>query len=122
MDDPQAKECSGCGEPIPAKGKHCACKKPQRVVCAANRSSVTGKIITGARHWDSIMRQQVNWLDPSSNNGRQMPDEWAGAEQGFIDQYGQFLTRQEAFIIAKNQNQILYPGFDTGTLYSEDLY
>jgi hypothetical protein len=119
----EQKECSGCGEPIPESGKQCACKKPRAVVCAANRSRVTGKIIAGARHWDSIMRQQVNWLDPSSNNGRQMPDEWAGAEQGFIDQYGQWMTREEAWKVAEANNQIKFPsGWDKGTLYSEDLY
>jgi hypothetical protein len=67
------------------------------------------------------MRQQVQWLE-NAPDGRKMPAEWVGAEQGFIDQYGQFLTRQEAYTIALEQNQILYPGFDSGTLYSEDLY
>jgi hypothetical protein len=113
--------CAGCGEPVPAPGELCACKKPRRVVCAANRSKVTGQIICGARHWDHIMRQQVQWLE-NQPDGRKMPHEWSGAEQGFIDQFGRFLTRQEAFLIAQSQNQILYPGFDTGTLYSEDLY
>lgn len=114
-------ECSGCGNEIPK----CKCGKPRVVVCAANRSRVSGKVIAGARHWDSIMRQQVEWLDPEKHNGRRMPDEWAGAEQGFIDQYGQWMTREEAWKVAESANQIKHPnpdGLDIGTLYSENLY
>lgn len=111
-------ECSGCGDPI----RNCKCGKPRVVVCAANRSTVTGKIIAGARHWDSVMRQQVEWLKGEPGD-RKMPDEWIGAEQGFIDQYGQWMTREEAWKVAEVAKQIKYPsGWDKGTLYSEDLY
>lgn len=108
---PLPTECSACGNPIP----RCRCNKPRVVVCAANRS-LTGKIVCGARHWDSAMRS-MTVVD------KNLPPEWRGAEQGFIDQYGQFLTREEAYIIAEKAGQIKYgPAHSEGTLYSEDLY
>ena len=86
----------------------------QRVVCAAIKHKRSGKIICGARHFDIIMQQQLT------------EDEfgvWADAEQGFIDQWGTFLTRQEAHDIAIRQNQCINgkPHLD-GILFSEDLY
>ena len=82
------------------------------VVCAANRHLDTGRIICGARHWDAIMRSQV------------LPGESRRWEQGFINQFGEFLTRKEAWVIAAKNKQIrrfCYAG-QTGTLYSENLY
>jgi len=83
-----------------------------RVVCAAMRFRETGRIICGARHWDPIMRQQKREDEP-----------WDGWEDGFIDQFNQFLTRAEAWDIAVRQGQI-HRKLDTpeGTLYSEHLY
>lgn len=52
-----------------------------------------------------------------------MTFEWADAEQGFIDQYGQWMTREEAWLIAEAAGQIKYAAeHSKGTLYSEDLY
>tara|TARA_R110000765_G_scaffold67960_1_gene131423 strand:+ start:384 stop:605 length:222 start_codon:yes stop_codon:yes gene_type:complete len=46
-----------------------------------------------------------------------------GEVQGFIDQFGQFLTREEAHVIAKKNGQIVKRcGGDEKTLYSENLY
>ena len=85
------------------------------VVCAANRTK-TGKIVCGARHYDSIMRNQV------FVNGKR-PPEWLGAEQGFIDQFGVYMNRQEAYKVAEAASQIKYGReHSKGTLYSEDLY
>lgn len=119
MENGENGECSGCGVPI----SECRCGKPRVVVCAANRSKVTGKIIAGARHWDSVMRQQVAWLEGQPGD-RKMPDEWAGAEQGFIDQYGQFMTREEAWSVAERASQIKYANrsHEKGVLFSEDIY
>ena len=90
-------------------------KNQRFVVCAANRNK-EGKIVAGARHWDSVMRGQI-LID-----GKR-PKNWFDAEQGFIDQSGVFLTRQEAWVIAKAANQIKYwNGHNEGTLFSEDLY
>ena len=59
----------------------------QRVVCAAIRDKL-GRIITGARHFDQVMIAQIR---------RTMSDQDAfrAAEQGFIDQFGNFLTREK---------------------------
>jgi len=84
---------------------------PRRVVCAANRNRETGRLICGARHWDKIMRAS---LLPTENH--------AGWDQGFIDQFGDFLTRREAWEIAKDRGQILRDVSTPGTLYSENLY
>jgi hypothetical protein len=90
--------------------------RPRWVVCAALRSRKTGQVIAGARHWDSIMRG-IALVD------KKTLAIWQGSEQGFIDQYGQFMDRQEAFKVAKANNQIRRsPIPDDGTLYSEDLY
>lgn len=83
------------------------------VVCAANRNKTSQRIICGARHWDDIMRSQKR-EDETYND-------W---EQGFINQFGEFLTREEAWSVAVKQNQIrslCYEG-QTNYLYSENLY
>jgi hypothetical protein len=86
----------------------------QRVVCAAIRHPVTGLVICGARHFDPIMHAVVDKL--------RQPD-WAFADQGFIDQFGNFLTREEALAIAKENGQILREcGGDDKELFSENLY
>jgi len=76
----------------------------QRVVCAANRDP-DGTIHLGLRHFDQFMR---------SNRF---------AEQGFVDNKGNFLTREEAWEVATATNQILRRvGGDEGKLFSENLY
>lgn len=86
---------------------------PQRVVCAAIRHKVSGHIICSARHFDPLMHSQI------AKGG----DYWRDADQGFIDQRGNFLSREEALAIAKEQNQILRRcGGDEKKLFSENLY
>ena len=91
-------------------------KHPRVVVCAAVQNK-EGKILCGARHWDSVMRG-IGVVD------EQMIPEWRGAKQGFIDQFGVFMDRQEAYEVAYAAGQIKYgcSGSIHGTLYSEDLY
>lgn len=86
---------------------------PRWVVCAALRKE--GRIVTGARHYDGVMRQQI-----AAAEGHAW---WRGCEQGFIDQFGDFLTREEAWEVAKERGQIRRP-VDTspGWLFSEHLY
>lgn len=84
------------------------------VVCAANRYKETGRIICGPRHWDDTMRQQ-----------KLETEDFGGWDQGFVNQFGEFLTREEAWVIAKENNQIkrwAYEGQPDGCLYSENLY
>lgn len=85
----------------------------QRVVCAACRCPTTGIVVIGARHWDLWMHDQAEARDLPS-----MPR----FEEGFIDQHNNFLTREEAFKIAKEQNQFVRPPMEDGVLYSENLY
>lgn len=86
---------------------------PRIIVCAAIQKE--GRIITGARHYDKIMHQQI-----AASEGK---DFWkAKAEQGFIDQFGDFIDRREAWKIAEKQNQIKRKVSSPGILYSENLY
>lgn len=82
------------------------------VVCAANR--IDGVILCGARHWDNIMRDLADAMNIKG----------AKAEQGFIDQWGAFLTREEAMSIVKANNQKIDYGRNgsNDVLFSEGLY
>ena len=93
--------------------------KPNVIVCAAVRTK-DGKIIAGVRHFDNIMRQHI---------GVAFHPEWDWEDPGFIDKFGKFLNREEAWKIADDAGQIKYRvGGDwnnktgTGTLFSENLY
>ena len=89
--------------------------KQRVVVCAAIRNKA-GKIVCGARHYDAAMRGQFL-------RGGKRPKTWLSAEQGFIDQFCVFMTRQEAWVVAEAAGQIKYGrDYSIGTLYSEDLY
>ena len=90
----------------------------RRIVCAAINNQ--GTIVLGARHHDELMNNQIQgYLDEGGYWNKK--DEI----QGFIDQYGNFINRKDALIVAKAANQILKigPGFNaTKQLYSENLY
>lgn len=85
---------------------------PRRIVCAAMFKD--GRIITGARHYDKIMRAQME-----ASEGIAW---WRSCTQGFIDQFGDFLNREDAWKIAKAGRQIKRQVSTPGTLYSENLY
>lgn len=85
-----------------------------RVVCAANRCRETGRIAIGIRHFCPIMRANMDAMPGPK---------WASSEQGFVDQGGKFLTREEALRIAKEAGQIVRRcGGDEFKLFSENLY
>ena len=87
----------------------------RRVVCAANRYG-DDLLLLGARHWDKQMHAMADKI------GFKRAD-YEREEQGFIDQYGVFMTRQEAWAVAKAAGQIIRRcGGDEGCLYSENLY
>lgn len=95
-------------------------QKPlQRVVCAALRHE-EGGIIIGPRHFDATMHRLIEGTG----------GDWNRAEQGFIDQFGNFLTREEAWWVAVVRDQIIrFVGNQTpesrragDELYSENLY
>lgn len=89
--------------------------KLDRVVCAANRHRISGDIILGVRHFDTLMHMQID-----NSIGRLS---WVDSEQGFVNQRGEFLTREEAWIVAEKAGQVIHRcGGDGEKLYSENLY
>ena len=52
---------------------------------------------------------------------RPLEEDWKSAEQGFIDQYGDFVTREDALPIARAAGQIRGK-IGTKELFSENLY
>jgi len=86
----------------------------RRIVCAALQNE-TGFIICGPRHFDGIMHSQINMRSDGST--------WKGSKQGFVDQRGNFLTREEALIVAVDADQLIRRcGGDGAQLFSENLY
>ena len=84
----------------------------RRVVCAANMFE-DGTIIASARHHDPLMNDLIRKAGLSKKP----------SEQGFIDQWRVFMTREEAFDVASAANQIIRRvGGDEGHLFSENLY
>ena len=82
----------------------------RRVVCAALKNS-DGRIILGVRHFDQLMLRALE----------ESPGDWSFAVQGFVDQKGNFLSREEALIVAVLQDQIIHKVGEE-RLYSENLY
>lgn len=83
------------------------------IVCAALQRFSDSLVICGARHFDDLMVSQV----------QELGGDWDEPEQGFIDNYGKFLTREMAYLVAKEAGQIVRRvGGDNETLYSENLY
>lgn len=102
-------------------------QKIQRVVCAAIRYTFAGQkhLILGPRHYDRTMHEAIDRLSSQERHAAHY-----GTEQGFIDQWGNFLTRKEAWWVAVCRDQIIrYVGNQTpesrregADLNSENLY
>lgn len=90
-------------------------------------------MVCGPRHFDGVMwaqilgmtfeefmrLQRINGLPPPSDR----VVDWQAAEQGFIDQRGTFLTREEAWDVAEKAGQIIVnDSTRRGVLHSEDLW
>jgi len=87
----------------------------RRVVCAA--LAYKDILILGARHFDHTMINQI------SSNDKAPFVAGKAWEQGFINTWGEFLTREEAWIVAEHNNQIIKRvGGDDKKLFSENLY
>lgn len=100
------------------------------IVSAAQRNSI-GRVIMSVRHMDFVFWRNVLDLPEDELLPRHagLPDEvklWQGCEQGFVDNYGVFLTREQAWPIALEAGQILKKelelGWQRGCLHSEHLY
>ena len=97
-----------------SRTKDAVVRAAQRVVCAALLNK-DGRIVCGPRHFDQTMLVQIKER-PGVNT-------WRDAEQGFIDQHGIFLNREEAWGIAERNGQILRRvGSYIPSLFSENLY
>ncbi|ABY63141.1 putative Arn.3 [Pseudomonas phage 201phi2-1] len=92
---------------------------PRVVAGVANRYGSI--IVMGVRHYSNMMQVALDAL-----GGVELLIRWAGeenCEQGFVDQYGTFLDRQEAWVLAEAAGQIRHrANLPTGTLYSEHLW
>lgn len=93
----------------------------RRVVCAALRAS-DGRLLLGIRHYSRDMHEQLARRD-DRNRFQHLLDE----NQGFVDQFGVYMTREEAYRVAEAAGQIIHPeacgqGLDGPKLYSEGLY
>lgn len=82
----------------------------QRVVSMA-ACIVDGYLIIGNRHFCPIMNMTIDLLD--LNDSKPCED-----SQGFVDQYGVYMTRKEAWEVAKAAEQIKRV-YTEGVLYSE---
>lgn len=91
------------------------------VVCAAMKTEAVprggGKkrivLVASPRHYDEVMRGQLAALSGDTVVGR---------EQGFLDQWGNFMDRKEAAIVARASGQRLRNPNPEAELFSEDLY
>jgi len=92
---------------------------PILIVCAANRIKLSNgheRIILGIRHWGPEMAQYADDLEIKSRI------DYESVDQGFIDNRGNFHSREDAWMIAFKEGQIKrYVGCN-GELYSENLY
>lgn len=95
----------------------------RRIVCAANRFKLkTGGylVIPGSRHYSKDMAEVIDQVRDKVVN-----DHVHGDDQGFIDQWGEYFTREEALVIATHAGQINKVRPKSGPadeLFSEDLY
>ena len=92
--------------------------KPRVVVCAANQFKLfDGRVfvVCAPRHYDVNMIKHIHRLDIQGFVEEET--------QGFVDQFGVFMTRKQAWRVAEEAGQIKYRcGGDDGRLFSENLY
>lgn len=96
-------------------------RRVRRVVCAALRAA-DGDVLLGVRHYSADMHRQIERrIDGVKFQHRHDED------QGFVDQHGAFMTREEAYKVADEQGQLLDGhacgnGLEGRKLYSDGLY
>lgn len=89
----------------------------RRIVCAAIRAE-NGDVIVGIRHYSQDMHYQIN----ARADGRRFENRF-GDDQGFVNTWGEYLTRKEAYKVALALGQIIRPeACPSETLYSEGIY
>ncbi|MNE36370.1 hypothetical protein D3C80_1301780 [compost metagenome] len=92
------------------------------VVCAAVKYGDV--IIAGARHFDRVMHSQ---LDRMNEDKLIEADALGEYVEGFIDQFGVFMDRSEAYKVALAGGQLNTRRLKSGNqgsteLFSEDIY
>lgn len=91
----------------------------RRVVCAAIRAA-DGAVLLGVRHYSVDMHAQM-----ARRDDRDKFMFCRGADQGFVDQHGVYMTRGEAYVVARAAKQIVNRDacdLAGGRLYSEGIY
>jgi hypothetical protein len=92
-------------------------KKGRRVVCAAVRAE-DGSLVLGIRHYSMDMHVQIK----QRHDGEKFCNRH-GDDQGFVDQWGVYMDRKTAFVVALAAGQIVRPeACHYAELYSEGLY
>lgn len=93
-------------------------KERARILIAAVRAA-DGEVILGIRHYGPEIRRQMK----ARPDGDKFCGHEPGVDQGFVDQFGHFYTRTEAYDLAVRKGQISPKSVHTGAeLFSEDLY
>ena len=91
---------------------------PRHVVCAAIKRGPI--MVTGPRHLDFIMQSQIDSMKFS------LKSRWSigeGIEEmGFIDQFGNFMTREVAMQVAQSFGQLKAEIPMDKILFSTDIY
>jgi hypothetical protein len=95
--------------------------KPRRVVCAAIRAA-DGFLLLGIRHYSRDMHEQLAVRRDGEKFLHRLDE-----DQGFVDQHGVFMSREEAYEVALAAKQIIDKescgkGLNGWRLYSEGLY
>ncbi len=96
-------------------------RSQRRVVCAAIRAA-DGDVLLGIRHYSADMHRQID----ARRDGEKFKHRH-DSDQGFVDQRGVYMTREEAWTVAQAAGQVFDPlacghGLDGTKLYSEGLY
>ena len=92
-----------------------------RVVMVDATDPLHGFVVVGVRHFDPIMRTTIKALGLDRESRASVMQ----YEQGFIDNYGTYMTREEALAVAMDAGQIRYRSMKHiphAELLSEDLY
>lgn len=93
----------------------------RRVVCAAIRAA-DGSLLLGVRHYSRDMIEQILSRHDGHKFECRLDD-----DQGFVDQWGVFMSREEAYRVAIAAGQRVDEskcgrGINGPRLYSEGLY
>jgi hypothetical protein len=87
----------------------------ERLIVAAAMLMDDGDVVVGIRHFSPEMRKIMFKAYGEKYHLKVK-------EQGFVDQMGVFLSREDAWKIAEKEGQIRRKVSSDGTLYSENLY